>query len=202
MENRSKKSFIDFSSNSGCNSKEIRTHIVSDYALQQFQLLDLKKKILSGRSSFAFPNRCGKNRSSTMQRCRLAAELESPIIDLNLSRSSLKTVGVKNRELNGKQSAAVKSAASRLANSVYLKRQQCIAQLYSCNQKLRDLARGIIANRDLVEGQIGDKKKGFVKKKGDSDPGSPNISKKDMSFLLLRHLRLHPHKLSGLNQLL
>ena len=43
---------------------------------------------------------------------------------------------------------------------------------------------------------------GGKKKKGDSEPGSANISKRIWSFLLLRHQRLHPHKLSGLNQLL
>ena len=42
---------------------------------------------------------------------------------------------------------------------------------------------------------------GKKKKPGDPD-SSANISKKDMEFLLLKHQRLHPHKPSGLNQVL
>ena len=40
------------------------------------------------------------------------------------------------------------------------------------------------------------------KKKKDGEGGSANISKKDMEFLSLKHLKLPLHKLSGLNLVL
>ena len=43
---------------------------------------------------------------------------------------------------------------------------------------------------------------GGKKKKGDAEPGSANISKKDMEFLIAKAAETAPAQLSGLNQVL